>query len=151
MELLPTNSASSNGREPPTPAIAELCSAATGNLRQANEPTRWELVRDVLKYRRRRAKFFKGDLFADPAWDILLELYAAELGQRRMSVSSLCLGAAVPGTTALRWIKTLERMGLICRANDPMDGRRVFLSLSSEAVSAMDGYFATVPGGAVLV
>src|SRR5437762_5630979 len=57
----------------------------------------------LLKGRRKRNDFFDATLFADPAWDILLELYAAELGQRRLSVSSLGLCAAIPATTALRW------------------------------------------------
>lgn len=101
----------------------------------------------LLKLRRRRDCFFAAELFADPAWDILLELYAAQLGQRRIPVSSTCIGAAVPTTTALRWISSLEENRLIERRDDPIDGRRVFLSLTSEALAAMDAYFATVPGG----
>jgi hypothetical protein len=43
-----------------------------------------------------REQFFGPDLFADPAWDILLDLYAARLEQQRVAVSSLCIAAAVP-------------------------------------------------------
>lgn len=102
-------------------------------------------VQAILKARRRRARFFPDDLFADPAWDILLELYAAELGQRRIAISSLCIGAAVPATTALRWIHTLEKKGLIARHNDPFDGRRVYASLSESALSSIEAYFADTP------
>ncbi|QIK78860.1 hypothetical protein G7077_08090 [Sphingomonas piscis] len=72
---------------------------------------------------------------------MLLELYSAHLGQRRLSVSSLCGGSGVPPTTALRWITTLEKQRLIARRNDPMDGRRVFVELSFSGVEAMDAYF----------
>src|SRR4051812_23053389 len=48
-----------------------------------------ERVRTILRARRLRDRFFEAQLFADPAWDILLELYAAELGRYRTSVSSL--------------------------------------------------------------
>jgi predicted transcriptional regulator len=63
-------------------------------------------------------------LFADPAWDMLLDLLQAEIAQHRVPVSSLCIAAAVPATTALRWIKTMTDVGLFKRRADPHDGRR---------------------------
>lgn len=108
-------------------------------------------VRALLKQRRQRGRFFDPELFADPAWDILLELFAAQLGQQRVCVTSLCVGAAVPTTTALRWIKCLEEKGLIERKPDPMDGRRFFLALSSTGLAAMCDFFRTVPAGAPLI
>lgn len=102
-------------------------------------------VREHLRVRRTRERFFEAEIFADPAWDILLELYAAELGQQRVTVSCLCVAAAVPATTALRWINSLVKKGLLVRTNDRMDARRVFVSLSSGAFDAMEGYFASIP------
>lgn len=108
-------------------------------------------VRALIKLRRNRDRFFDAELFADPAWDILLELYAAALGQLRVPVTSLCSGAAVPATTALRWIGQLEERGLITRRPDPTDGRRCFLMLSSDGFEAMNGYFRTVPASSPLI
>ena len=108
-------------------------------------------IRALIKLRRQRGRFFDAGIFADPAWDILLELYAAELGQFRVSVSNLCDAAAVPATTGLRWINNLEDGGLIVRRSDPTDGRRHFLKLSDKAVQAMNAYFRTVPAGAPLI
>ena len=108
-------------------------------------------IRVMIKLRRHRDSFFGNELFADPAWDMLLELYASALGQLRVTVSSLCLAAAVPATTALRWITLLEAEGLIERRPDPIDGRRKFISLSEKALDAMNGYFRTVPVSASLV
>ena len=105
-------------------------------------------IRALLRLRRSRAHFFDEELFADPAWDMLLELYAAELGQFRVSITSLSAAASVPGTTALRWIGVLERKGLINRRPDPMDGRRYFMELSATGLKAMEDYFRTVPIGA---
>ena len=42
---------------------------------------------------------------------MLLDLLAARLERERVSVSSLCIAAAVPPTTALRWIRTLTDKG----------------------------------------
>ncbi|HWK36686.1 hypothetical protein [Sphingomonas sp.] len=99
-------------------------------------------LRGTIRARRMRANFFAADLFADPAWDMLLDLYAAELEHTRVSVSSLCIAAAVPGTTALRWIGTMIDTGLFERHDDPFDRRRAYVSLSDKARDGLRGYFA---------
>ena len=110
-----------------------------------------QYVRNMLKLRRNRDRFFDNDLFADPAWDILLELYASTLAQIRVSISNLCIAAAVPPTTALRWINQLENQGMLARRADPTDGRRCFITLSEKALEAMNAYFRTVPAGSALI
>lgn len=105
-------------------------------------PLSVDVVRSVIRARRLRARFFTEELFADPAWDMLLDLTQAELAQHRVPVSSLCIAAAVPATTALRWIKSMTDAGLFVRRADPHDGRRVFVELSPGASAAMRGYFA---------
>ena len=101
-----------------------------------------DIVRSVIRARRLRSRFFAENLFGDPAWDMLLDLLQAELAQHRVPVSSLCIAAAVPATTALRWIKSMTDAGLFVRRADPHDGRRVFVELSPGASAAMRGYFA---------
>jgi DNA-binding MarR family transcriptional regulator len=103
-----------------------------------------ETVRQVIPARRLRSRFFEEDLFADPAWDMLLDLLQAEIAQLRVPVSSLCIAAAVPATTALRWLKTMTDKGIFLRRADPHDGRRVFVELAPEASLAMRRYFAEV-------
>lgn len=98
-------------------------------------------VRNVIRMRRLRDKFFPADIFADPAWDMLLDLTAARLSDTDVSVSSLCIAAAVPATTALRWIRTMTEAGLFIRHADPADGRRVYIGLSDEAADGMMRYF----------
>lgn len=100
-----------------------------------------EIVRNVIRARRLRYKFFDPDLFADPAWDMLLDLFHAEIAQLRVSVSSLCVAAAVPATTALRWITTMTDADLFRRCADPHDARRVCVELSPMASEAMSWYF----------
>jgi DNA-binding MarR family transcriptional regulator len=98
------------------------------------------LIRSIIRARRLRDSYLQGDLFADPAWDMLLDLMAARLEKHRVAVSSLCIAAAVPPTTALRWIKTLTEKGLLVRRADPADGRRVYIELSDEAARALAAY-----------
>ena len=101
-------------------------------------------VRAVRGARARRARYFRARLFADPAWDMLLELYVADLEQRRISVGSLCSQSQVPLTTGLRWIGALADENLITKRCDPLDARRVHVSLSPEGLNAMSAYFASV-------
>jgi DNA-binding MarR family transcriptional regulator/AmiR/NasT family two-component response regulator len=94
-------------------------------------------IRAILRARRLREQFLGADLFADPAWDMILDLMAARLAGQRVSVSSLCIAATVPPTTALRWIRQMTERGVFARIDDPADGRRVFIELTDEAAKAV--------------
>ena len=106
----------------------------------------------MLRLRRLRNNYFSSELFADPAWDMLLDLTAAQLEGEKVAVSSLCIAAAVPPTTALRWIKTMCDAKLFERHADPLDGRRIFIGLSAGASTAMLAYLGAVKraGGHVI-
>ena len=108
------------------------------------QPVSADVIRSVISARRLRARYFREDLFADPAWDMLLDLLQAEISQLRVPVSSLCVAAAVPPTTALRWLKTLVEEGIFVRRADPHDGRRVFVELAPESSQALRRYFAEI-------
>jgi hypothetical protein len=101
-------------------------------------------LRAIIRARRLRDQYFSGELFADPAWDMLLDLLLARLERRTVAVSSLCIAAAVPPTTALRWIKRLTEEGIFIRTADQRDGRRVFIDLSDEAAAGLASYIAQV-------
>jgi DNA-binding MarR family transcriptional regulator len=100
-----------------------------------------EGLRAIIKARRLRSAYLPADLFADPAWDMLLDLLQAEIVQHRVPVSSLCIAAAVPATTALRWIKAMTDRGLLVRRDDPHDGRRVFIEMAPPTSAALRRYF----------
>ena len=105
------------------------------------------VIRGIIRARQLRNDFFGARLFADPAWDILLDLMIARVEKRSVAVSSLCIAAAVPATTALRWIKQLTEMGLLRRVADPQDGRRVFIELTEDAIDKLMAYFNTLIRG----
>jgi hypothetical protein len=105
-------------------------------------------VTAVIQARRLRSRYFDEELFADPAWDMMLDLLRAELSHRRVSISSLCIASAVPATTALRWLKAMTDKGFFMRRDDPLDGRRVFVELSPQCSRALRCYFANIPDAA---
>jgi DNA-binding MarR family transcriptional regulator/DNA-binding NarL/FixJ family response regulator len=115
--------------EPPTPGSN---STAVG----AGE------VRAMIKVRRLRERYLPPALFGEPAWDILLDLCAARIERTRVAVSSLCIAAAVPPTTALRTIRTMTEQGLLNRVADATDKRRVFIELAEPTAAAMQAYIA---------
>jgi DNA-binding MarR family transcriptional regulator len=100
-----------------------------------------EKVRKLLRARRLREKLLGPELFADPAWDILLEAFAATLGQRRVSITSLCQGSAVPTATGVRWIGKLQEDGWLVRRPDPLDGRRHWIELTANAQAKLQSFF----------
>jgi DNA-binding MarR family transcriptional regulator len=130
----------------PSPTAAPVSSPALEEAPHVAADT----VRSVIRARRLRSRYFPEELFADPAWDMLLDLLQAEIAQLRVPVSSLCIAAAVPATTALRWLKTMVQEGVFVRRADPHDGRRVFVELSPQASQGLRRYFAEVGKVAVI-
>lgn len=94
-------------------------------------------VLSILFLRRARRTVFGEDLFSDPAWDILLELYAAKLGRRRLSLSELARAIETPPSTTGRWIAALEDRRLISSAIDPANPSRIEIKLTTEGASKM--------------
>lgn len=101
------------------------------------------VAREIYAERRRRHKHLPADLFGEPTWDILLDLYIAAREDRRVPTTSACIGAHVPPTTALRWLRILEARGLVEREDDGRDGRRTFVRLSPRGLAAMDACLAS--------
>ena len=131
-----------DGEAPVTPIVGDR-TTSFGAVPTAVVPTAAE-VRRVIRARRLRDQFFGAALFEDPGWDMLLDLYAAELERTRVSVSSLCIAAAVAPTTALRWIARMTDTGLFERHPDLNDRRRAFMVLSARASTAMRGYIVEI-------
>lgn len=103
-----------------------------------------QMVRQIIAGRQARSRFFDAELFGDPAWDMLLDLTAAHAEGMQVSVTSLCIAAGVPATTALRWLTQMVESGLFVRVPDPADRRRAFIGLSDKAIAAMSAYFASL-------
>ena len=121
------------------------CAPAGRLWDEADHITKMTIVRRVVKSRRMRREYLGEGLFFDPAWDLLLEMFASALMDQRYSVSGVIGGAEVPMTTGLRWLDVLIGRGLAVRVQDPLDGRRVFVELSPEGEGLMNDYFRELP------
>jgi DNA-binding MarR family transcriptional regulator len=95
------------------------------------------LARRISSFRRKRDAMFDGLIFAEPEWDILLDLFAEGGIGRRVSMSSLCIAAAVPTTTAVRCINAMIDQGLLVKSRDIHDARRVLVELTDQSRQKM--------------
>jgi len=99
------------------------------------------MVFDAINIRRRRGALFGEELFSDPAWEILLHLFLAELDQVRLTAGGLAHRANLPQTTVHRWLLVLAARTLLVKRADPLDARRMFVELHPDASLAMRQYF----------
>lgn len=91
--------------------------------------------------RKVRSKFFDQNLFADPCWEVLLDLALAEAEGKPVVIKSACIASGVPPSTALRRINVLVEAGLVDRKPDLLDNRRVLVGLTESGQRAMEKYF----------
>jgi DNA-binding MarR family transcriptional regulator len=124
-----------------TRELRRICRVAVTPSSTSGDDVAKSLVDTIIRARSRRTEILPARLFADPAWDMLLELYRAQLGHYRVSIAGLTIASQVPPTTALRWIAILEGESLVGRTPDPLDRRRLFMRLTAAGSKAMEHYF----------
>lgn len=101
-------------------------------------------LQNLIATRGLRGRYFPAEMFADPAWDILLDLTRAKLEGQQVSVSSVCIAASVPMSTALRWVRQMTDAGLLRRWTDPKDRRRDLIALTEATAAHMEEYLGMV-------
>jgi DNA-binding MarR family transcriptional regulator len=117
---------------------------------EAGEQASLGLLAEALhRDRRRRARHLPSRLLGEPAWDMLLDLYAAACKGQAVSVSNVCLAADAPVSTALRWLHHLAAEGLVERVPDASDARRHFVRLTGPGMTRMTAYFTECRAGLV--
>jgi hypothetical protein len=100
----------------------------------------------VYRARRTRERAFgdSADLFGEPAWDILLDLYVARQIGVMVSVGSASIASGAPSTTGLRWVNVLVAKGFIDRVHDSEDRRRSLVQISDQAMEIMERWLETI-------
>lgn len=118
------------------------CTASDLSAVNAAPPTgAVERARAEYRARRRRNALFGTDRFGEPTWDMLLDLFIAAGERREVRVSSACIAAAVPTSTALRHLGYLVSDGLVLRRPHPTDSRSAIIELAPETMDLLLAYF----------
>ena len=94
-------------------------------------------IQSILILRRAREEFFDRNLFSDPAWDIMLELYAARLGGRTVSIAELVASSFTPQSTLERWLAALEEHDVVIWSGNAPQLNDRSVSLCDDADSRM--------------
>lgn len=82
------------------------------------------------------------ELFGDPAWEMLTDLFIHECEGKDLSISSLCVTPSIPMSSALRLAQKLCDVGILRRVPDPFDGRRSIIKLEPAVAHRLRAYFA---------
>lgn len=129
------------GTPPPAPAAAKAKAGDDGPLARKRAA-----LGELKTMRRLRSQYFPAELFSDPCWEMLLDLYDAALAGAEVTVTSLGAASGVPQTTALRRMETLQAHHLIVRNEDKADKRRTIIKLSDAGMQAVENFFETYLG-----
>jgi hypothetical protein len=97
----------------------------------------FERAKTIIDLRKRREASLGAELFAEPAWDILLDLFVQRVEGRRTSSTSASIASRAPTTTALRYISALQERGLVTRNVADHDHRVHYVRLSDDAFDKM--------------
>jgi DNA-binding MarR family transcriptional regulator len=130
---------------PPPQAAASAATAKTA-ADQGPVARKRAALGELKTMRRLRSQYFPAELFSDPCWEMLLDLYDASLAGAEVTVTSLGAASGVPQTTALRRMETLQGHNLIVRAEDKADKRRTIIKLSDAGMQAVESFFETYLG-----
>lgn len=107
----------------------------------AQEPRLIDQLSLSIQVRRMRKTHFGTAHMSGATWDMMLDLMLANANGRTLSASDLATGAAVPLSSGLRMIASLEAMGLVKRSIDERDRRRTIVRLTDAGIERMASYF----------
>lgn len=125
-----------------TPGPEETASKAGGTPQRGdNEQDRLAAIaQGEFHNRRRRDSLIRHDLFAEPAWDMLLDLYIQHHRGQPVAVDRLCAAAATAATTAMRWLGLLIEKELVVRSPSAADDGILRVALSEHGIGEMERY-----------
>lgn len=128
----------------PDAPIKEDASQSHAQRRSPSPEQLAALAEKIHGMRSRKMAFPGSDLIAEPGWEMLIALFRADAASYRLTVSNACRASHAPATTALRWLDRLTELGLVCRKDDPLDARVVFIELKPKARLALRDYFSEI-------
>jgi hypothetical protein len=97
-------------------------------------------VRSLANRRARANHFSSQDIFGEPAWDILLELYVHQFQNDEVSVKGASVDPSAPASTGQRLFRVLENQNLISSVEDPIDSQLCLIRLTPEGFESMTRY-----------
>lgn len=95
------------------------------------------LAKQISEVRSARSAFVDPTLLGEPGYDILIAIFIADAERRPLRVADLAVVAGVPASTALRWVRTLEELGLVIQIERYPHIDEQFVELRPEGLKQM--------------
>lgn len=99
-------------------------------------------ARQLLRLQQTRKKEFAPVEITGPGWNLMLTLFAVPPDSPGLGVGQVAEQADIPRTTAIRWLRRLERHKLVKLAVDPADKRVIRVNLTGAGRGGMHASFA---------
>jgi DNA-binding MarR family transcriptional regulator len=125
----------------PEPSEAEPASEDGASGRDGSDVPGFDIAKWWLNARRLRESVFGAEVFKEPDWAIMLDLYATGPSGKRIQVTDVPIMTGLSRTTARRHLGELEEAGWITHVEDAGDHRRTLVSLSDKGWVMMTLYF----------
>lgn len=130
--------------------LGDLARPAGSSIADRDPEQLIAIARKSIHARRIRRSSLPGDMFGEPAWDMLLTLYVGSRSGARQTVSNLSSSSGSSPTTALRWIDYLEVQKFVARRASPTDRRVTYIDLTEVGRVAVEEYFAKLLADGVI-
>lgn len=102
------------------------------------------VAESLLRQRQQRSDYVSSTLFAEPGWDMLLELYVIENSGSSTAASALMPHSEIPKSTKARWLDHLEQLRLVRRRAHPHEPETEFVELTDEGTRQLEGYLSSI-------
>lgn len=102
------------------------------------------VARTLIRQSQARYQHFDVELLVDPVWELLLRLYDGEESRRVCATQDLREGTRMSVDTLKRWIKVLEKRGLVTIVADTDLQEDGLIKLTRSAHHAMENYLMAI-------
>lgn len=129
--------------------IRITCGCSAFGSPRGTSSTRPQAVLETAKKayldRKSRSAFIGShEIFGEPAWDMLLDLFIKQTEKEEVTLKAANLSNDRPISTELRWLKLLEQHGLIACQADPHDNARHVIHLTPTGYEGMLRYLESI-------
>jgi hypothetical protein len=94
------------------------------------------LTASIIKFRQYRTNILPAELFSEPAWDLLLELFLADAEGRRITAREVAEKSSISPGVMSRWLQHLSKIGYVI--GDGTGDLDDMLTLSAQALQRME-------------
>ncbi len=123
---------------------ARAASQKTDQIKNGTSESELAVLAQRIHQRRRdRQRHFTGELFGEPAWDMLLAAYWLPTTGVELTVLGLCSESGSSKTTAWRSLERLIGLGLV-RTQDGKDRRSTQVMLTRKARDRIESYLSAI-------